>query len=283
MKRRLEPFGGGGPPGRSHQTPLLKVLAGTLCAGVLLTGTLRAQPAFAQEESTPVPQHPVISQFNENITFYAAFDGQPIADMSAGRGAPTGNKQDLSWAAGKRKQALQAKNNAILYEAADNVDFENSGSLAVWVALGERLDRDAPVQLGFVTIRHRGSGLALARQGGIKNGEALMVIVGSNINKADSRALAFNDNSRHWQENEWHLLVANWGKDYVELSVDGSVFNRSTVTHPLYAHTADDGTMSIAGNGTSTSPYRLDELFIFSRPLSNEEAAMIYAAGATPE
>jgi hypothetical protein len=254
----------------------------TAVLGVLLLalGVLPACGARAQETppvaDAPFERNPVIAQLNTAITFYAAFDGQPIADMSVGKGAPTGNFQNLSWAPGKRGQALQAQGNALIYAASGNIDFENPGSLAMWVALGARQDTENPVQLGFATIRHRGTGLILARQGGRSNGESLMAIIGSNVNTSNTRALAFNDNSRHWKENEWHLLVVNWGRDYVELSTDGTLFKRTTVTYSLYQPTAEDGAMNIAGNGTAASPYRVDELFIFNRPLTAEEAALIY-------
>ena len=234
---------------------------------------------YAQEPpqaNTIFQTNPIIDRLNTAITFYAAFNGQPVADMSVGRGTPNGNANDLQWADGKIGQGLQARSNALIYEAAGNIDFTKPGALAVWVALGERLDREAPVQLGFATIRHGGTGLALARQGGIKNNEALMAIIGSNINKHETRALVLSSTSKHWQEDEWHLLVVNWGADYIELSIDGGLFQRTTVNFPLYAHTDQMGTMNFAGNGTQQSPYRFDELYIFNRPLTIDDVKVIF-------
>lgn len=258
---------------------LKKHLPGLLLPGFFLLGVAPVSTVLAQEatQENPVVQiNPIIARLNTAITFYAAFNGQPVADLSVGRGAPTGNSNDLQWTAGKHGQGLQAKNNALIYEATGNIDFAKPGSLAVWVALGARLDREAPVQLGFVTIRHRGTGLALARQGGIKNNESLMAIVGSNINKQETRALVLSGTSKHWEENEWHLLVVNWGTDYVELSIDGGLFKRTTVNSPLYQHTGEAGSMSFAGNGTNLSPYIYDELYIFNRPLTVEESRLIF-------
>jgi hypothetical protein len=258
--------------------------ARTLGVLLLALGVLPACGARAQETppaaDAPFERNSVIGQLNTAITFYASFDGQPIADMSVGRGAPTGNLNALEWIGGKRHRALRAKSNAIIYEAAGNINFENAGALAVWVALGERVDSAAPVQLGFATIRHRGSSLALARQGGIKNGESLMAIVGSNINTSTTRALVLSGSSKTWQPGEWHLLAMNWGSDYVELSLDGELFKRTTVNFPLFHHTDENGVMNFAGNGGAASPYDFDELFIFNRPLTAAEAALIYQSNS---
>jgi hypothetical protein len=247
---------------------------------LLVLGVLPAWGAPAQEtppnENTPFERNAIIARFNTAITFYASFDGQPIADLSVGKGAPIGNFNILEWTGGKRHQSLRANSNAIIYDAAGNINFENAGALAVWVALGERVDSAAPVQLAFATIRYHGSSLALARQGGIKNDEALMAIVGSNTNDAKTRALVKNSSSKSWQPGEWHLLVVNWGSDYVELSLDGGLFVRNTVNFPLFNHTQENGTMSFAGSGGASSPYDFDELFIFNRPLSAAEAALIH-------
>lgn len=254
-------------------------LKGLLLSGILLTGAAPLPIVHAQEPpqaNTIFQTNPIIAQLNTAITFYAAFNGQPVADMSVGRGTPSGNLNDLQWANGKLGQGLQAKSNALIYEAKDNIDFTKPGALAVWVALGARTDREAPVQLGFATIRHGGTGLALARQGGIKNNEALMAIIGSNINQQNTRALVLSNTSKHWQEDEWHLLVVNWGADYIELSIDGGLFQRITVNFPLYNHTDQAGTMSFAGNGTQQSPYRFDELYIFNRPLTVDESKLIF-------
>lgn len=250
-----------------------------LVLGVLPTWRVAAQEISLKEKAS-FELNPVITQLNTSITFYASFDGQPIADLSVGKGAPTGNFNGLEWTDGKRHQALHAKNNAIIYAAENNISFENAGALAVWVALGERVDSAAPVQLGFATIRHRGSSLALARQGGIKNGESLMAIVGSNLNTATTRTLVLSSSSKAWQPGEWHLLAVNWGSDYVEISLDGGLFKRTTVNFPLFKHTVENGAMNFAGSGGAASPYDFDELFIFNRPLSASEAAMIYGSKA---
>ena len=264
-----------------HRSFSRLVWKGLLLPGICLAGVIPFHTVHSQETqpmaSEVVQTNPVIARLNTAITFYAGFNGHAVADLSLGLGAPTGNFNDLQWIGGKQGQGLQAKNNALIYEAAGNIDFAKPGALAVWVALGARLDREAPVQLGFATIRHRGTGLALARQGGIKNNESLMAIVGSNINQQNTRALVLSGTSKHWQENQWHLLVVNWGTDYVELSIDGGLFKRTTVNFPLYNHTEQAGSMSIAGNGTEQSPYRLDELYIFNRPLTVEESRFLFA------
>jgi len=222
--------------------------------------------------------NPALQQFNQAITFYASFDGHAIADLSIGKGAPTGNAQNLEWKPGVWGQALQGRNVNLIYDATDNVDLLHSGSLMVWIAPSDEwTDADEPVQLGFVIIHTQGKSLLLARQGGKNNGQALMAIFGSKTGDAATRALIQSGNTTQWKKGEWHLLAVNWSKGYVELSVDGNRFTKGISPAPTAPPTDDKSEyIALAGRSTEKSPYLMDELMVLNRPLTNDEVKVLF-------
>jgi len=222
--------------------------------------------------------NPAIERFNLAITFYASFDGHGEADMSIGDGKPYGNAQDLQYAKGIYGQALAVRNNTLIYHATDNIDLSKSGSLIMWISPADDwTDADAPVQLGFATIHHQGETLLLARQGGKSNRQALMAIFAPKLMDIQTRALTKNGNTTSWKKGEWHLLVVNWSKDSVELSVDGNTFIKVTSTSPAIPSDDKRTDISVAGNSTEKSPYLIDELMILNRPLTNDEVSELFS------
>jgi len=222
--------------------------------------------------------NPALPQFNQAITFYASFDGHATADLSVGKGTPTGNAQNLEWKPGIWGQALQGRNVNLLYNAKDNADLLRSGSLMVWIAPSDEwTDADDPVQLGFVIIHTQGKSLLLARQGGKNNGQALMAIYGPSTGDAATRALIKNGDTSHWKKDEWHLLAMNWSKGYVQLSVDGNRFTKGISPVPDAPPTDDKNQyIALAGRSTEKSPYIMDELMILNRPLTDDEVKVLF-------
>jgi hypothetical protein len=222
--------------------------------------------------------NPALQQFNQAITFYASFDGHATADLSNGKGVPTGNAQNLEWKLGVWGQALQGRNVNLLYDATDNVDLLHSGSLMMWIAPSDEwTDADDPIQLSFAVIHDQGKSLSLARQGGKNNGQALMAIYGPQTGDAATRALIKNGDTTHWKTGEWHLLAVNWSKGYVELSMDGNRFIKGISPAPDALPTDDKSEyIALAGRSTEKSPYLMDELMILNRPLTNDEVKVLF-------
>jgi hypothetical protein len=222
--------------------------------------------------------NPALQQFNQAITFYASFNGHATADLSNGKGTPTGNSQNLEWKPGVWGQALQGRNVNLIYDAKDNIDLLHSGSLILWIApAGEWTDADDPIQLSFAVIHDQGKALSLARQGGKNNDQALMAIYGPNTGDAATRALIKNGGTSQWKSGEWHLLAVNWSKGYVELSVDGNRFTKGISPTPDAPLTDDKNEyIALAGRSTEKSPYIVDELMILNRPLTNDEVKVLF-------
>ena len=77
-----------------------------------------------------------------------------------------------------------------------------------------------------------------------------------------------------WPPGKWRLVVANWNWPSMSLSVDGGEFSPLTVRQ---SPTADlFGSIVVGASGGEKT--LLDELTIYRRPLSLQEAKRLYEA-----
>jgi hypothetical protein len=84
-----------------------------------------------------------------------------------------------------------------------------------------------------------------------------------------------------WRNGTWHLVVVTWDRTGFAVSVDGGPFTRKAV--PSGRIPAAFGALSAEATwlvgDTNRESTLLDELAVYSRPLSDEEARRLYEAG----
>jgi len=215
------------------------------------------------------------------VTFYQSFnDADTTADIGVSGSTAVGNNFALT--GGLFGSALdQSVENDIHYDtyspAANpgNITLSKPGSVSMWINPGG----DAAVYF-------------LAYSGGRK----LFIVdyatspaaVGATLEDwstapGSRRAQTFsNGPGGNWRsDGQWHLLVVNWGRGTLELSVDGVWSAVATDTWANVPESSWTGGVSQflpgpywPGAGGSS---RKDELMILNRPMTHEEVAWYYA------
>lgn len=228
-------------------------------------------PAKADTFTPLPPQNPVISRFNDAITFYSSFDGYVTADLSDGNGTPQKGEDRTEWDNGIYNKALRSLAGPVQYEAKDNIDLTAPGGVVMWVSPQNWTHKSPPGYINFILVNYQGVTLQISRMGSLVNTEKLYAW----FKTRNKGAIANNGSSLKW-DSGWHLLAANWGSGYVEFSLDGSAFNRAVATVTTPYSGKDPGIISVGSGGAGSYPFLTDELFIFNRPLTNDEVQWIY-------
>src|SRR5262249_25226795 len=87
-------------------------------------------------------------------------------------------------------------------------------------------------------------------------------------------AEALQGDTTTWStDNTWHLVVASWGNDRIGLSVDGAP---PTITRVPWLPGIPTGGGYLYVSGIGSPGFSTDELFIFNRPLANDEISWLY-------
>jgi hypothetical protein len=81
-----------------------------------------------------------------------------------------------------------------------------------------------------------------------------------------------------WDEGEWHHLVVTWSRTDIVLFVDGKRAGQKTIERPMDI-TPDTFTFG-SQYGTSIL---LDEIYIFSKQLADEEVNQLYTGTISPQ
>lgn len=227
-------------------------------------------------ENGAVKTNPALEKFSGDISFYASLNGHAEADLSEGIGEPIEpmERGDEHWADGIFGKALKSEAPKIRYAPEGNVDLLGSGSVAFWV---KALDWDStlePTHIGFLRVMEGNRELSLIRIWKHENHNALALHVKLRNSPHTQRI----GSSKDWG-NEWHLFVANWTRDYIEVSLDGNLLARQTVTEgdEDASYMRETPAIHIPGGGdVAEFPYLIDEVMFFKRPLTNEEVQWIY-------
>jgi hypothetical protein len=209
------------------------------------------------------------------ITFNLDFEStSPTAHLSGGVATPQQTDRVFQQATpGLFGKALKSTTLQTSYFKKGNSDLSKPGSLAVWIK-GDGWGGDHfPVQIfegGRKLLFMMTSGNVYARMEDWTHGAN------------GSWANAVGGSSSGWAtDNQWHLLVAGWGSDYVSFSLDGAP---ATVTSaPWWANlgTIDEGMGLIVGDAPNPS-YLLDELMVLNRPMTNAELQWLWSTRNTP-
>jgi len=76
---------------------------------------------------------------------------------------------------------------------------------------------------------------------------------------------------------EWHLIVVNWDRTGIEISLDGNAPVRATLKKPIESDSASGFRVSLSGAGEDTFVY--DELMVLDIPLKENEIRQLYDEG----
>jgi hypothetical protein len=251
---------------------LFKSTFSVLIPGVILAATSHfKRPAMADSPTPLPPQNPLVSRFNEDITFYASFDGYATADLSVGNGTPQNYSDTAKWSDGYWNKALVGLAKPLQYQAINNIDLTSPGGIVVWISPQNWTHQEKPGYIDFIYIHSQGITLQISRMGNIVNREKLYAWFNPN-----GKGVIDSVGSTLKWDSGWHLLAANWGNGFIEFSLDGNSFHREATPKPEPYSGKDPGIINVGGGADGSYPYLMDELCIFNRPLTNDEVQWVY-------
>lgn len=248
------------------------------CAAAAACLTVWTMLAWGDAE--PVARDAALVKFQRTIVFYAGFEGTANADLSPLAGAPA-----VPLAAGLQPfvpgmigQALSSGNFDLSYDLGKEARIERAGSAAIWVAARQ----SKPDYTYFWPFKVHGNHrlIMLGRMGDRANDCALYAYTSFNDKGTSSVA----GSASGWKEGQWHLLVVNWGPDWVELSVDGNAPTRAAAPLAFREPTPDKldpARLSVSSPRPSGDQFLLDEMMVFSTPLGAAEIQWLYENSRT--
>ena len=241
-----------------------------------------ADPAAAQSGSAP-------ALYNAWIRFYAGFDRGAAADLAAGEPKATRSRGEVLLERGRVERALllglRGGGGEIAYATAGNLDLAHPGALSFWIRAVAWQGKAAAGESGYVRfLRIPGVGRSVfvverdVRQPG--SDQEKFIIGFFDLSGGEKHYLSLRAGPR-WTPEAWHLIVVAWDAVGFAVSVDGGPFTRKAV--PSGRIRADFGDLPagatwLVGDETRESTL-LDELTIYARQLSDEEARRLYDAG----
>lgn len=246
-------------------------------AAVVFTALLQAAPSdHLDPRADPYFANPELRALMDWVTFRLTFDGDSLTpDMAAGAATFTLHGRPR-FAPGVKGRALLAGDGSGsgMYPRAGNAPLASRGAISVWIC---------PVAWtrgnggNTVVLMTTNSSFYLQRQGPLHNAEGvctrnegLQFLMLSDV--TGNNCLMFG--TEGFPQGKWRLLVANWSWPVMQFSLDGGEFQSLTVKQsPTEAEFG--GLIVGAADG---EPTLIDELTIYRRPLSLQEARSIYSA-----
>lgn len=245
-----------------------------LCC-LLLLATVAAADNQVGPRKTPYARMPELAELMDWVTFAMTFDGERFApEMAAGDAVNqrTSNAEFTRGVAGLAAVIGGGHGGAGLFARAGNFPVERQGAVSLWICpLEWNHTNDANVT--FVTTSN--AAFYVQRQGPLykpdgqaQRHEALQFLC---LSPQTGHTHVAQD-CHGWKNGEWHLLVANWRWPQMEFSVDGGPFAAKAVVRMPAEDTF--GNLCVgAQHGPRTL---LDEVFIYRRPLSENEVKVIW-------
>jgi len=218
----------------------------------------------------------------EAVTFHLSFDADSLMpDMAEGpKHAPQihgswDRKHDAPiFADGLVGRALVLGTGTAIYPSAGNVPLASRGSMAFWIK-PEKWRRPNGSNVTFVTAGGefylQRQGPAQADDGAITRQEGIQYLVKS----SPAQKHFIHLGAGIWENGKWYLLVANWSWPRMSLSVNGGPFHAIS----LPGRPANDMFQSLSVGSGGGGRALMDELLAFRRPLTAEEAQLLYSVG----
>jgi len=258
------------------------LLFGLIVSACGVSGLLAADPGpKAAASPSPYPR-PEMARLMEAVTFRATFDADSmVPDMAEGPdyapsvfGTYDNRRQAPQFADGLLGRALVLGTGGAVYPRAGNMLLEKRGAVALWIR-PENWQRPRDGNCVFAMTTN--STFYLERQGPDRDkDERVLRQEGILYLIFPGRGGATLNGGSEWTNGQWYLLVANWAWPTIELSVNGGPFEIASLS-AVPGEKAFGGL--VLGDRGGSARGLLDEFLAFRRPLSREEAQLLYRVG----
>ncbi|NLF68217.1 MAG: LamG domain-containing protein [Candidatus Anammoximicrobium sp.] len=256
------------------------------CRAGLLVCTLLAlvRAGIAQDSPSPLGRggdNTALARFGNAVVFYLSFDRHELAEITAGSPEPQRDRwaeflkaRPDPYISGVFGHSLLSGPYTLSYVSLARTRLGACGAVALWLrgqTLHHRGEYYWPIRL-HVAGSHS---LMFGRMGDPRNDEKLYAY----LQHGAHHATAVMGSMADWQPDAWHLVVVNWDRTGVELSLDGQSPVRSALREPLPA--ADPGEFRVTVNSPTDETIAMDELLILSVPLASADIAWLQQAHAS--
>ena len=266
----------------------MKIISWVACRAGLLACLLLAvsRSGIAQDSVSPLGRgaaNPALTRFGNAVVFYLSFDRHELAEITAGSPEPQRDRwaeflktRPDPYVPGVFGHSLISGGYTLSYLSSAQARLGACGSVALWLR-GETLQHRGeyywPIRLHVA----RSHSLMFGRMGDPRNKEQLYAY----LEHGSQHASAVMGSMADWQPSDWHLVVVNWDRAGVELSLDGQPPVRSALREPLPA--AEPGEFRVTVNSPTDEAITLDELLILNVPLAQDEIAWLHQAHVAPD
>ncbi|MEA3401756.1 MAG: LamG-like jellyroll fold domain-containing protein [Armatimonadota bacterium] len=239
-----------------------------------ICGAVAADGAVAEAREGPWDAVAELRELMDWVTFRLTFDGGTmLPEMAAGEWEPqvTGTPR---FELGLVDQALLAGSGSgrAYYPRGPNAPMGTRGAVSMWI----RPVKWTRVNGGNTTfLMTTNSSFYLQRQGPAHNEEGrvtrhegLQYLIRGE--RTGNKTLMVG--TAGWPDGQWRLIVANWSWPTMSLSIDGGEFR--SVAVKAAPDESYFGRLSVGATGGETT--LIDELTIYRRPLTLDEARLLY-------
>jgi len=225
------------------------------------TTTSAWNPAIAKFGVSP------IAPTQGAVTFYVPFEGDGATATIAG-GLPTPTTvAPIVKTSGLFGKAVKSETEHVGWDKAGNVDLSHPGSVSFWI----KPDGWTEVNWPFIVYDGERKFFVYSRDG------ALYCRM-EHFTSTEFVEVTQGDISSWGTDNNWHLVVATWGSDYVGLSLDGAPIQ--TASAPWLPAIPAGGGAVFAG-GQNYEGFLLDELIVLNRTVSDSDIAWMWGTRST--
>ncbi len=244
----------------------------------LMGGASAQNPLPTDPRADPYFADPRLRELMDWVTFQLTFDaGGLVPDMAAGE-TTFSLHGEARFEPGVKGQALVAgaDSGRAIYPRELNATLDTRGAVSLWVCPMGWTHQNGPNTTLLMTTN---SSFYLQRQGPMHNEagvvtrqEGFQFLMLSEVTGNKCLMVGTQD----WPLGKWRLIVANWSWPTMSLSIDGGEFRSLSVKQSPTA--GDFGGLAVGASGGEET--LIDELTIYRRPLTLEEARVLYEAFA---
>jgi len=199
----------------------------------------------------------------EDILFYSSFEGEIQAEIA--KGSPIGKQiGNISYAEGKTGKGIVVGEGEAKFSSEGNI-WPERGTIEMWIKpLDWRGDDNEFHSLFSLKklklVKTQDNQLSFTVKGeGMQGIESFQGIT--------TRCI--------WSENTWHQLIVTWDEEEMKLYIDGKLYQRRVGVDVPQSWENEE--FCIGGLETAKKTHTLiDELYIYKRPLSEEEIEATY-------
>jgi len=228
----------------------------------------------------------VKEEIQEGVNFYLSFDGSLEADRSTGEGKAknSASLKNQKFIEGISAKALVAKDKriVIVFKRKDIIDFEEAGSISMWIKPIKWLHpKDMPVmkKTSFRKVLCQNFFLTTYSKNGYFGFErltsphldhsAMILLYFANLKGIKANCRSYID----WglKESRWHNIVLTWSPMTFKMYFDGKFKAETTIQRALKNNELNKNFTIECPAGTA-----IDEFIIYNKALSKEQIAKFY-------